>query len=224
MAGKGKRFELSLKNDINDNTREWVKAHRPDFSGNSAGEVADVMVVWQAERYGDKPRHVVYGELKKRSGVDEGNRKVVMAGSSQGQNGLGELQELISESPSWTNTVIAVKFPNRELIVLDAEVVEHWLRREQEGWGQEWLAHDCEHNPFDEEYQQCESHGLRLTPSNNISMVKPELDNWPSSQAGMDDWEKFATEIGLEAYDFTGSDGEPVQSRNTASSDKFQED
>lgn len=205
--GKGKRFELDTKNSINEDTREWVKAHRPDFSGNSVGEVADIMVVWQAERYGDqKPsghpeRHVAYGELKKRSGVEEGNRKVVMSGSSKEQDGMGELSELITESPQWSDTYVGIKFPNRELIVIDAEVLRHWLRREEEGWGQDVLAHDSEFNHFEDDYQLCEQVGARLTRGNNISMVKPELEWWPSSQGGEDDHIKFLHAIGVEDYD-----------------------
>ena len=199
--GKGKRFELDIKNSVNEDTHEWVKAHRPDFSGNSVGEVADVMVVWEAQRYGDAPRHVAYVELKKRSGVEEGNRKVVMSGSSDGQSGVDELEELISESPSWTDTYVGVKFPNRELIVIDAEVLLHWLRREEEGWGQDVLAHDSEFNHFDDDYQLCEQVGARLTRGHNISMVKPELDWWPSSQSGEDDHIKLLHGIGVEDYD-----------------------
>lgn len=203
--GKGKRFELDIKNSVNDATEEWVKAHRPDFSGNSNGEVADVMVVWQANRYGDQQpsghpeRHVAYVELKKRSGVKEGNRKVVMSGSSEGQSGMDELEELIEESPSWSKTYVGVKFPNRELIAINANVLRHWLRREEEGWGQDVLAGD---DFFDDEYQKCELHGARLTRGHNISMVKPELDYWESSTAGKDDHVKLLHEIGVEEYDF----------------------
>jgi len=199
--GKGRRFELDTKNNINENTHEWVKAHRPDFSGNSKGEVADIMAVWQAERYSDQrpsghpERHVAYGELKKVGGVDEGNRKRVFTGSSKGQSGLEEVQDLVNGSPSWSKTVVGVKFPNRELIVLDAEVLLHYLRREEEGWGK-WPGKDST------SYDKCERHGVRLTPADSISMVKPELDWWPSSQAGKSDWEKFCLEVGLEKYDF----------------------
>lgn len=186
--GKGKRFELDTKNAINDATRGWVKAHRPDYSGSSVGEVADIMVVWQAERYDDQrpsghsERHVAYGELKKRSGVDEGNRKVVMRGSSDGQNGLEELQELLAETPPWTTTVVGVKFPNRELIVLDAQEL-----------------HDALMDGRSEDDR--EMHYTRLTPSGSISMVKPELHYWPSSQTGKDDHIKFLHSIGVENYD-----------------------
>jgi len=186
--GKGKDFELTVKNDTNEATHEWVKAHRPDFSGNSVGEVADVMVVWQAERYDDQrpcghpERHVAYVELKKRSGVEEGNRKVVMSGSSKGQSGMDELRELITESPSWSDTYVGIKFPHRELIVLDAEELHDYL---QYGDGD----------------KADEFHGARLTRGNNISMVKPELDWWPSTSAGEPDWMKLAHEIGIENYD-----------------------
>ena len=204
MSNKGKRFELDTKKALNHNTKSWVKAHRPDFSGNSAGEVADIMVVWQANRYdnqrpsGHPERHVAYGELKKRSGT-EGNRTTVMSGSSQEQSGLEELQELNKKSPSWTKRVVGFKFPRREMVVLDAEVVEHWLRREQEGWGKGHLRGTDEQR---ETYKQCRKHGLRLTPSNNISMVMPEKDDWPTQSAGLDPWETFARAVGLEPYDF----------------------
>lgn len=199
MSGKGKRFELDTKNAINRDTHDWVKAHRPDYSGSSVGEVADIMVVWQAERFdpqhpcGHAERHVVYGELKKRSGVDEGNRKVVMSGSSNGQSGLEELAELVDESPPWSGTYVGIKFQNRELIVIDACVLLHWLQRDKEGWGMEFI---------DRSVEQCKQHGARLTPSDNISMIKPELDDWPSSQSGLDDHIKFARSIGLDDYDF----------------------
>jgi len=207
--GKGRRFELDTKNALNENTKPWVKAHRPDFSGNSKGEVADIMVVWQAERYspqrpcGHPERFVAYGELKKASGT-EGNRTRVMEGSSQGQNGLEELHELNAGSPAWAKTVVGFKFPHREMVVLDATVLEHWLKREQEGWGQEFLADDS--TVFDDDYGACDRHGLRLTPSNNISMVMPEKDNWPTQSAGLDPWEAFATSVGLEEYDFDRAD------------------
>lgn len=208
MGKKGKRFELDTKNAINEDTREWVKAHRPDFSGNSLGEVADIMVVWesrgspeqsqnttssgevwQANRYehqrpcGHSERHVAYGELKKRSGVEEGNRKVVMSGSSKDEDGMGELRELITESPSWSGTYVGIKFPNRELIVIDAEDLR------------DHLQHGGDYGP-DKGF-----HGARLTRGNNISMVKPELESWPSSTAGEDDHIKFLHGIGIEDYD-----------------------
>jgi len=199
--GKGKRYELRLKKDINRDTRPCVKAHRPDYSGSSVGEVADLMVLWQENRYSDQQpcghpeRKVAYLELKKRT-ADSGNRSTVMAGSSDDQNGVGELEELVNESPSWTDQYVVVKFDNRKPIVIDASRLLHWLRREQEGWGQEWLAQD--RTPGD--YKPCKKHGARLTPSGNISMVKPTLDSWESSQAADSDHREILRAIGVKNY------------------------
>ena len=206
--GKGKTYELKIKNEINEHTRGCVKAHRPDFSGNSTGEVADIMVVWQADRvdhrstgassdsserdrYGDQSpcghpeRHVAYIELKKRQAGD-GKRCIVMQGSSKGQSGLGELTELVRDSPYWADCYLAVKFNNREIIVLDARELLRFL----EG---------------DSSYPEAERHGARLTPSDNLSMVKPTLDSWDSSRAGQADYHKLLNEIGVEDYYVTES-------------------
>jgi hypothetical protein len=196
--GKGKQFELDVKRDINETTRGWVKAHRPDFSGSSVGEAADVMVVWQAERYDDQrpsghpERHVAYAELKKRSG-EEGKRTTVMSGSSQDQSGLEELQELRHELPAWSRRRVGIKFPHRELITLNVDDLEHWLRRDEEGWGSRVEGLDAEM-----------FHGARLTPSDNISMVMPTLESgWPSSSAGRPDHIKLLHAMGVEDYDMT---------------------
>lgn len=169
--GKGKRFELRIKNDINEITPRAVKAHRPDFSGNSRGEVADVMVVWQDNNHN---RFVDYIELKKRSGVDEGNRKVVMSGSSDGQSGVDELQELVDESPPWTRQWLGVKFQHRELMVFRAEYLLDYL--------------DQDDAP----------HGARTTRGHNISMIKPTLDGWPSTAGGKADEVKLLDELGVD--------------------------
>lgn len=187
--GKGKTYELTTKKKINAATHEWVKAHRPDYSGSSVGEVADLMVVWEANRYeaqqpsGHAERFVHYTELKKRSAKD-GNRATVMSGADE-ESGKEELRRLLNESPSWTEQSLAVKFDHRELIVLDA--------RE--------LYMNLVEGPFPEEHEW-EWHGARLTPSGNISMRKPSLDDgWPSSTAGTADHIKLLHEIGVENYD-----------------------
>ena len=174
--GKGKRFELSLKNNINANTDRAVKAHRPDFSGNSTGEVADVMVVWENGcMLGEPTREVAYIELKKRGNVAEGNRTTVLAGSSQDQNGVEEIEELINESPYWTTQWVAVKFPHREMAVFNATELLNSLN----GVGEVSLLDE------------------RLTPSNNVSMRKPTLDGWNSSSSGDADYVTVLKEIGV---------------------------
>lgn len=191
--GKGKRFELETKKALNANTKSYVKAHRPDFSGSSVGEAADLMVVWQAERYEDQrpsghpERHVAYTELKKRT-TTEGNRTTVMS--------LKELQNLRKKLPTWSKRAIGVKFPQREMIALDAEALEHWLRRDEDGWGHNHYSG----NP--EDLRPCERHGARLTPSNNISMVMPKKGSWRTQRSGLEPWKALALMVGLEEYDF----------------------
>lgn len=174
MSNKGKVYELSIKNDINANTDENVKAHRPDFSGSSTGEVADVMVVWKYHE-----PNVAYLELKKRGNVDEGNRKVVMSGSSEGQNGYDELMELVEESPPWTEQYAVFKFPNRAPITFHAPTFLDYLD-------------DDEYTAPVEEF-----HGARLTPSGNISVIKPELSYWLSTSAAHDDYKEIIDYIGV---------------------------
>lgn len=178
MSGKGKRFELKLKNDINDHTDKYVKAHRPDYSGSSKGEVADLMIVWQPKNNVTKVHGslgcVTYLEVKKRQ-AEEGKRCTVMSGSAKGQNGIEELRELVEESPPWSQPWVAIKFNQRELIMIPAADLIYDLVNDHQQY-----------------------HGARLTPSGNISMIKPTLDEWPSSTAGLDDYAKILSAIGIE--------------------------
>lgn len=195
--GKGKTYELDIKKTINKDTIECVKAHRPDFSGSSVGEVADVMVVWQANRMepqrpcGHAERFVAYLELKKRTASARGNRATVMSGSSTNddgtnQSGLEELAELIEESPKWSTQYVVVKFQNTKPITIEAENLLQYLRRDEEGWGY-----------YDEDV---EYFGARLTPSNNISMRKPLLSEWESTAASDGDHIEILRDIGVGDY------------------------
>jgi hypothetical protein len=203
--GKGRRYELDTKNAINRDTKSCVKAHRPDFSGNSAGEVADIMVVWQADRMspqrpsGHAERHVAYLELKNKD-CQAGNRKVMMNGTAERadgtmQSGLEELKDLVYGSPPWSDVYVVFNFQHRAPIVLDAEVLLHWLKREQEGWGKQYVE-DGKRNFWPE----CDLHGIRLTDGDNISVVKPELDYWQSAQAANDNHLEILNAIGVEPY------------------------
>jgi len=185
--GKGRRYELNTKNRINESTDSSVKAHRPDFSGNSKGEVADVMVVWQDDRYGDQSpcghpeRHVAYLELKNKDGVSSGSRKVMMDGSSKGQSGREELVELLDGSPPWSDQYVVFNFQNRAPITLQARRLLHFLDGE------------CE-------YADAEQHDIRLTRGNNISVRKPELEYWDSARAADPNHVEILRGIGLDNY------------------------
>lgn len=172
MSGKGKRYELDQKNTIMENTSPSVVALRPDFSGNSKYGVADVVIVWPD--YSDGRARAAFVEMKKREG-EAGKRTIVMSGSKKDQSGLEELQELIDGTPPWADAYVMVKFPHREAIVIPAKHL---------------------HAALDED-RTVEIHGARLTPSDNISMVMPTLDDWESSTSGLDDYRKLLYEIGV---------------------------
>lgn len=170
--GKGKDYELDIKNAIMENTTEEVVALRPDFSGNSRFSVADVIILWP-----DPLLDYINGafvELKKRSG-QAGYRLRIMEGSSKGENGLDELNGLIDGTPPWGKPWVMVKFDHREAIVTRADDLRA-------------AAEDEGNDKF---------HGVRLTPADSISMRKPELDDWNSSTAGREDYRKLLDVVGV---------------------------
>lgn len=186
--GKGHDYELDLKNAVIEGTNEHVTAMRPDYSGNSKHSVADIRVtIDKGARFGDGSIEDYYVEAKKRQG-NEGYRTTIMNGSSQGdENGLGELWRLVEEAPPWAETKVMVKFDHREAAIFDAVTLVRWLRDEDDVV----------------EYREAERHGVRLTPADNISMVKPELDNWASSTAGLPDHVKLLQHCGISDYFIT---------------------
>lgn len=203
--GKGHDYELTLKNATIEGTNEHVTAMRPDYSGNSKHSVADIRVtVDKRVRFGDGEVEDYYIEAKKRQG-NEGYRTTIMEGSSQGdENGLGELWRLVEEAPPWAETKVMVKFDHREAAIFDARQLAMYL--EDCADSQSASAHsgsaDTSREP-EVEYEAAERHGVRMTPADNISMVKPELDNWASSTAGLPDHVKLLHACGISDYFIT---------------------
>lgn len=169
--GKGKDYELDIKNAIMENTTDEVVAVRPDFSGNSRFSVADVIILWPDHRTGEIRGAFV--ELKKRSG-QAGYRIRIMEGSSKGDSGLDELEGLIDGTPPWGDPWVMVKFDRREAIITDAV---HLHAAVVDG--------------------EIDIHGAQLTPADSISMRKPELDDWASSTAGREDYRKLLDAVGV---------------------------
>jgi len=168
--GKGRRLELSLKNGIVENTSENVDAFVAGYSGNSKGEVADVVVVYEND-YGVT---ATYLELKARN-VDKGKRSVVMSGSSDGDNGTDELRRLIDATPPWAEAALGLKFDHKQLLVLEADHLLYALEND--------LVYD--------------QHGLeaRQTKTGNVSMRKS--GRIMSQQAGDPPWEACVKQIGV---------------------------
>lgn len=173
--GKGKRYELRLVKDLDAATDDDVWVVRPDYSGNSVTAVSDVAMVWPA----DRGTHGAFLEVKKRSPGTGLRASGAVAGSSQGQSGIEEVEELIEQAPPWVEPYVVIKFPNREPLVYGAEALREFV---------------VEKNPS-EPWEPYSAGVPKLTPSENISVKKPTTDEWPSTQAGRSDVETILDEI-----------------------------
>lgn len=174
--GVGRRFELNLKNNIVEYTTNDVDAIVVGYSGNSKNAAADIVVFYQND-YG---LTATYLELKKRN-VDKGKRAVVMAGSSDGQNGMDELRALIDGTPSWAEAALGLKFDHKQLLVLEADHLLYALENDL----------------------QFDQHGLevRETRGGNISMRKS--GRIVSQQSGDPPWLACCKQIGVRSGDYT---------------------
>lgn len=172
--GVGKDYEMHLVNGLSEATGDDVWVTRPDFSGNSKHAFADVAMIFPSFEDEIRSGEIkgVFIEAKKRQ-ADGGKRATVMAGSAKGQNGLEELQDLLTSTPRWGEAWIAIKFTRRELILVTAEWLQ-WALLEEMG-----------------EEAGPETGQPRLTDGGNVSMRKPTLDEHPSATAGTDDVEKI---------------------------------
>lgn len=175
--GKGRRAEMRLYNDISRNTTDTVHANVSDHSGNADSSFSDIEVYFLDHVDGVKRLCGAFTEIKKRQAAS-GKRCIVMAGSSDGDSGLDELEHLIEETPIWGKAWIIIKFDHRRPIVLGAKRLHGALIDEISSDGPPL---------FD----------ARLTPSDNISMRKPTLDEWESSAAADPDWKVILEEIGV---------------------------
>lgn len=172
--GKGRRFELSLKNNICEYTTDNVDAFVVGYSGNSNHAVADVVVLYEND-YG---LTAAYIELKKRK-AKKGNRATVLSGSSNTDSGVDELRTLVDETPPWASPAVGVKFNRKQLLILEAEQLLYAVEN-------------------DLEYNQ---HGLeaRSTTSNNISMRKS--GRIASQRSGQPPWLACCKQIGVRDED-----------------------
>lgn len=170
----GRQYELDMQREL----REYVDSDTvhvalPDMSGSASGSYYDLEII-NVDR-----DLAAFVELKKRKG-ERGNRSRIMQGGHEGENGIQELTRLVDGAPVWGQTFLGIKFRNCELIVLDA-----WSLRKhvtQGTYHDDWI----------------EDHGARLTDGGNISMVKPELEDWPSATAGESDRLKLLRQTGFE--------------------------
>jgi len=110
--GKGRDYEHTLVNEINEVTDRRVVATTVGYSGNDRYSFADILVC--------TPDDTFFIEVKKRSCESE-KRTTVFAGSSSGDSGLDELTNLIEYTPEWAHSYVFIKFTHRKLYILSAD-------------------------------------------------------------------------------------------------------
>lgn len=185
--GKGRTFELDTRRDMKSAVDErfvWVTV--PDYSGVAKGSSGDIAVIYGTHYHGHV--HGDFIEMKKRT-AEEGHRCNVMSGSAKDECGLDELERLIDGCPNWGEPYVAIKFNNREIIVIHAQDLHDYLM-------------DEELDTFNSAQAERNFHDARLTDAGSISMRKPALSYWESSTAGQDDHLKILEQTGGDQLSF----------------------
>lgn len=182
----GRRFELSLVNDVDEITPEEVWTTTVGYSGSANADGCDIVVTIDPQilTYDDVVQYNI--EAKKRQAEGGKRHSSVFGGSEKDETGVEELRRLVLTTPPWADPIVSLKFDHRRLIVLDARWI---LDHVGEGDYQDIL--------FGAARTLLEIVQPRTTPSDNISMVKPSLDDWPSAQAAEDDAVVLAEKLGL---------------------------
>lgn len=179
----GRTYEHTLSRELDAATTSDVWVTTAGYSGNAAVDACDVVVTVdpKVRLASETPQYNV--EAKKRQG--EGGKRVSgVFGGSGDETGLAELWRLVDATPRWADPIVVVAFDHRKPVVLDAR----WLLYELD---------DRDHYAGTVNAAPLDALDPRLTPSNNVSMIKPTLDEWPSARASPDDGYVVADALGL---------------------------
>lgn len=180
----GRRYEHQLVNGLDDVTPAEVWLTSAGYSGNSAADDCDIVVTVDPKF---ATRHDTWQfniEAKRRQGEKGKRISNAISGSSKDETGIEELERLIEGTPSWAEPIVALKMDHRKLVVVDARDILRYVGRLKQPVSTEALEVLNVLDP-------------RLTPSDNISVVKPETDEWDSAQVASADEVVLAEQLGL---------------------------
>jgi hypothetical protein len=183
MNPHGRRYEHELVNGLDEVTAPEVWTTTVGYSGNASGDACDLVVTLDTKLLLRGESYQVNIEAKKRQGEPGKRVSGVFAGGETDETGVAELQRFVDATPEWADPIVAIKFDRRKLCVLDAtELLSALGVRKQ---------------PMNRNIELLEILDPRLTPSENVSMVKPVTSEWPSARTAADDAEVLAEELGL---------------------------
>jgi len=171
----GRSYEHELAGLVEQASTDYAWVTTCGWSGNSTVDDADIVITASLTR---KTRFnpVQYNiEAKKRNG-DAGYRLSVASGSQGDETGVEEIQRLIDGTPEWGRALVAIKFDRRKVFVAPAELLL--------GIATDQVAEDDLGTSAME--QALLAMAPRTTPSDSISMIKPETNVWPSARGEHD--------------------------------------
>lgn len=201
----GRRYEHVLAGDLDDVTTEDVWTTTSGYSGNAAYDDCDLVITVSPKfqttheplQYNVEAKDVTRGEVDKR--VSD-----AISGSSSDESGIEELQRLVEGTPEWGEPAVAISFNHRKLLVVDALYLLWYVSD-----GASLALQDSRNSQSPQETGNgddpvpptvetvLDAFEPTLTPSENISMVKPESSVWPSATSSRPDEVVLADKLGL---------------------------
>jgi len=182
----GRRYEHQLTGELSAATTRDVWCTTAGYSGNSAVDACDIVVTMDpaVATVGGPSQYNL--EAKKRQ-AETGKRCASVFGGSRGgenddETGVEELGRFIEATPSWATPIVVLSFDHRAPVVADARMIATWLREQATDDAALFTAVKPI-RPSPKEERLLEALAPRVTPSGNISMVKPETDTLDSATA-----------------------------------------
>jgi hypothetical protein len=158
---------------------EDVRAFTMGYSGNSSIEgAADVIVLTPNDQFA-KVASAYFIEAKSYSG-ERGKRITLQA--SGGDSFTDQLEELVENTPEYAQPILALKLDHCELVLFMPQAFLEEAQDRADG-------KDVESNhPF----------VPRTTDTGNVSIRKPETDEWPTARSGRSNVEVICESLGVD--------------------------
>ena len=180
----GRRFEHDLTTELAAATTDDVWVRTVGYSGNSAVGGSDLVVTVNPTMTATTTQYNI--EAKKRQAESGKRCSHVFSGSENDETGVEELSRFIRGTPSWGVPVVVLSFDRRAPITLDARVLATSLDESSDGPIAAFSDVGVFY-PSETGQTVLDATAPRLTPSDNISMVKPDTDTLSSSTAAPED-------------------------------------
>lgn len=192
----GRRYEHTLSGEIAKATTKDAWVTTAGYSGNAAIDACDIVITLNpavTARGGPLQYNI---EAKKRQAETGKRCSNVFAGGENDETGVEELVRFIEHTPSWATPIIVLSFDHRAPVVMDARLLVTWLCEEADATHKRFGPIKVI-RPSPKQERLLKALAPRVTPSGNISMVKPETDRLDSAQVSPPEGEVVADSLRL---------------------------